>query len=413
MKNVQFFLITVLVSLIAPKSYGQAKITPLPGNSTICPGQQIFYTLSPGSNFNSCGTVTWTLTNGSFDSGNTITTATGPVTSTVTVFWNDVAGNGTIRATSTCAEGALVVNQTYAIKSLAGRTPANPQAYQALPFCSVATILIGVDVMFLLNTGGNTGIDQQRADGYEWVLPAGWSYAGLTGTVSTPQENINIYPDNGCRAGTVSVRAYMDCTSGKKYSSSATISLARPSPSIYITPQAGYAGPGCGGTQPVTFTVNHSLSCVAPNNGFQWVFPAGWNASGIFTNSNSITLTPSGGAADGGPINVTVNLTCGTQLASTPYQLVFVAPAINVATPICDYGTSVTMSNVASGVTVTWSVTSNMSIYSGQGTSSAVMQAPLNAGSLGYGTISASVSCPGTTVEPKSVWVGTPSQPGC
>ncbi len=354
------------------------------------------------------------LTNGKINNGIDWVTSWTTTTATVHTKWDDVSGTGIISVKRGCSDSD-VATRTIVIRSVHGM---NLGGFYSSPstapsFCSTSSMYFSFNEMQIPLTGGTNPVLQDKADGYEWVIPTGWKNgSNVGGTVLTTFPNITVYPDNGCAGGSMTVRAYIECNFVKRFSSSATISLARPATSIYITPQAGYSGPGCGGTQPVTFTVNHSLSCVAPNNGFQWVFPAGWNANGIFTNSNSITLTPSGGAADGGPINVTVNLTCGTQLASTPYQLVFVAPAINVATPICDYGTSVTMSNVASGVTVTWSVTSNMSIYSGQGTSSAIMQAPLNAGSVGYGTISASVSCPGTTVEPKSVWVGTPSQPG-
>lgn len=397
---------------------GQAIITPLPGNSTICPGQQVFYTLSPGQNFSNCGIVTWTLTNGSFETGNTVTTKTGAVNVTQTVFWNDVAGTGTIKATSTCTEGALSVTQTYAIKSLKNRDLGNPHAFQTLSLCSTAPIQIGVDLMFLFNTGGTTGITQQQADGYEWALPAGWTYNGLSGTVTSSTEYITISPDNGCRAGTVTVKAFMNCTSGKKYSNASTISLPRATPSITITPPAGYPGPGCGSTAPVTFTVNHNLTCLVANNAFQWVFPSGWNISGTFTNGNTITATPSGGALDGdlggnqGRINVTITLACGTQVAATPYHLVFVAPAFSSNAPICDFGTTVTMLNVAPSVTVTWSPSSPISVFSGQGTPSALLKIPPNAGALGFGTINATVSCPGTTVDPLIVWAGTPGQPG-
>src|SRR5690606_31822573 len=121
-------------------------------------------------------------------------------------------------------------------------------------------IHIAVDIMWLNNTGIGTGVDQQRADGYEWSLPTGWKYNGTGGTIRTPQEFIFIEPDNGCVGGTVTVKAYMNCSSGRKYSSSASISINRPTPSIKVTPQSGYTGPSCGKNDPVTFTVT-PISC--------------------------------------------------------------------------------------------------------------------------------------------------------
>ncbi len=408
MKNLQpYVIITALIATISLTCLGQ-DISPAPGNSTVCKGVELNYSLIPGANFSSCGTVTWTVTNGSFSPTTDVTTTTSTVAGTVKVTWKDVADKGILTAASACFEGALSVSKTYAIKSLAGRTLANARANQTLLFCGTSTISLSVDVMFLLNTGGTTGITQQRADGYEWTLPTGWNFSG-----GSSSEFVNIYPDNGCRGGTVTVKAYVDggCTSGKSYSKEATINISRPTPSISITPQAGYGGPSCGSGQPVTFTVNHNVSCVAANNGFLWVFPLGWLTSPVFTNGNFITVTPSGGANDGGPINVTVNLSCGTSLSATPLQLVFAPPVISVSSPVCSEGSNVTLSNVPPTISVTWSGGSNMTVFSGQGTSSAVIKAN-STGSLGNGTISASVSCANTTVAPQTVWVGTPESPG-
>lgn len=388
-------------------------ISPVPGNTTICKGVETNYNLVPGPSFSGCGTVTWTVTNGSFSPTSDVTSTTSPVSNVVKVTWKDIAGTGTLTATSNCSEGALSVSKTYAIKSLAGRSLANARANQTLPFCSTGTINLAVDVMFLENTGGTTGITQQRADGYEWVLPTGWKLGGTPGTVTSTTEFINIEADNACRGGSVTVRAFVDggCTSGKSFSAASTISIARPTPTITVTPQAGYAGPSCGSGQPVTFTVNHNISCIAPNNGFLWNFPSGWLLSPIFTNINSITVTPSGNKNDAGTINVTVNLACGTALPATPLQLVFNAPVISAATLVCSGGSNVTLSNVTPSILVTWSGGTNMTVSSGQGTSSAVIMAN-STGSLGNGTISATVNCANAIIAPKTVWVGTPESPG-
>ena len=397
-------IIIAIHALLFQSAFGQIDYTPYPGNTTYCSGLLETFTSSVATT--GCGTRTWSITNGKFRDPLTLAYVTTITGNTADVRWDNVASTGTLTVTVTCGEVTHTQSKNFAIRSLAGRTLANPRANQTLLYCGTATVNLAVDVMFLLNTGGTTGTTQQRADGYEWTLPTGWNFSG-----GPSSEFVNIYPDNGCRGGTVKVKAYVDggCTSGRSYSNEASINVNRPTPSISITPQAGYGGPSCGSCQPVIFTVNHNISCVAANNGFLWVFPSGWLTSPVFTNGNSITVTPSGGANDGGPINVTVNLSCGTSLSATPLQLVFAPPVISVSSPVCSGGSNVTLSNVPPTISVTWSGGSNMTVFSGQGTSSAVIKAN-STGSLGNGTISASVSCANTTVAPQTVWVGVPNQ---
>src|SRR5690606_25131826 len=172
-----------------------------------------------------------------------VTTLTAP---SVDIRWDDVAGTGKLKVSSTCGGEVKSEEKSFAIRSLNGRTPQNLRYNQLQPYCSTLGIHIAVDIMWLNNTGIGTGVDQQRADGYEWSLPTGWKYNGTGGTIRTPQEFIFIEPDNGCVGGTVTVKAYMNCSSGRKYSSSASISINRPTPSIKVTPQSGYTGPSCG-----------------------------------------------------------------------------------------------------------------------------------------------------------------------
>lgn len=389
------FITSFKLNIVAQSIY------PASGNYTTCPDEFYRYTINPNPDFSSCGGFTWSLTNGSFVSGQSVTSKT---TSAfyVDVIWNNVAGLGTLTVTSLCDQGTLNVSESYAIKSLAGKNLQNARTLQTLPYCSTATIALAVDEMLLLNTGGATGISQQYADGYEWSLPVGWSFSG-----SSTSNFINIYPNNGCQGGIVSVRAYVNCVSGKKYSNSASISVNRPMPSIIVTPPSGYAGPGCGSSQAVTFTVT-PISCAAD---YVWVFPSGWLQSPVYTASNSISVTPSGSPNDGGQIKVTVNLSCQSQLASIPYQLTYHLPSISVASKVCAGGTSVTLNNVSHNTPVTWSVSSNLKINSGQGTPNAVV-ATLTSSTSGTATIDAIPNCPNTTVPTKSVWAGIPNAPG-
>ena len=383
-------------------------ITPAPGNSTVCPGEGQFYTFAPDVNSSNCGNVTWTVTHGSFSPTVQVSTIITPIGTNQIVYWDDYAGNGILAASSTCSVSGVPTltsrTSVYAIKSLAGRDPANLQKNQTLPYCSTASVLVQVDLMNLLNTGGTTGITQQQADGYEWTVPAGWTGSSTTNL-------INVTPTNGCVGGTISVKAYVNCTSGRKYSNPASISLNRPAPNMVLS-APGYAGPSCGNRQPVTFTVTGVPSCVLATNGYSWIFPAGWNTNGAFTSTNSITVTPSGNDSDGGPVTVTAYLNCGTTFPATK-TLVVGALTINASPLVCVSGTPVSLSGVSNTVPVTWSsAPANIVVTSGQGTSNATIAAPA-VGSYGSTTLIATANCFGSIhTATLGIWVGTPSQPG-
>jgi hypothetical protein len=403
MNKTSFTLIMACIVCSTP-AFSQS-ISPSRGTSTVCPGQAITYTVNPNPNFSDCGNFTWTLTNGSFDFGaNPPTTSRTTTTNSIVVFWTDTPADGTLKVTSTCSEGPMIVTEKYAIRSLKTRTPANARANQTPTLCSTTGIDLYVDVMFLNNTGGTTGITQEYADGYEWVLPSGWKSSGQSGTITTTTNYIAVTPDHGCAEGSVTVKAFKSgCTSGKKYSESASISLARPRPTLTITPQAGYSGPSCGAAQAVTFTVT-PISCAS---NYTWSFPSGWSPASVTSGSNSVTVTPSGGANDAGNIVATANLSCGITVPSATKTLTFSPPAIVVNSSICHSGTNVSMSNVSSNVTVTWNPTYNMEVISGQYTSSAIIRA-IHSEARETGVINATVSCPNTSISPKNVWLGRP-----
>lgn len=413
-------------------------ISPAPGNSTVCPGERIIYTVNPNPGFSNCSSFTWSITNGSFVFGaNPAVTIKTTTTVNVDVFWNDVASTGTLKVTSSCSEGALSVGPlSYAIRSLAGRTPANARANNLLPYCSILDISLAVDVMFLENTGGTTGVTQQRANGYEWVLPAGWSSSGSPGTVTTSSELINIYPDNGCRGGTVTVRAFMDCNSGRKYSSSASISVNRDGFSNVLPTPSGYTGPACGKISAVTFTAA-SFSCA---QNYRWTYPLGWagpgGATGSYTTTqNFITLTPSGSAADAGAIAVDINIGCATlsQVYNTPAYANpplsspnFTTTSINL---LCSNASgTVSIDPISEAGTYTWYTSSSGTIYvngslhdiSNPLTTSSTnitLSVPSLSASSYYNNqvfvkANRSNGCEGSITVVRGVWAGTPKPPG-
>lgn len=401
----QKLLLVCCLLLATTVVQAQINYTPYPGNTTYCPGEITRFTASKSTG---CGNITWTITNGVILNG--ATPVSSLVANEVDVRWNDTPSTGVLKITSTCPSSSggtstVSFEKSFAIRSLLGRTLQNPRLYAQLPYCSTLPTMLGVDVMFLENTGGATGITQQRADGYEWTLPSGWVSNGSSGTFSTPQEQISIQPTNGCSGGTATVRAYVTCSGQKKYSNPSSISLARITPAISITPQSGYTGASCGNVQPVTFSVT-PIGCAT---NYTWVFPSGWGlTSPVYTATNSITVTPSGGAADAGQVQVTVNLDCGSSLPSSPYSIAFKAPVITAPSPICTDGSAVSISNVAPSVTVTWQPNANLVVTAGQGTANATIKAA-STSTTGQGIINATVSCPNTTVAPRYVWAGLPT----
>jgi len=300
-------LLLLLISVNCTLAFGQApSIDPQPGNTTVCPGEGIQYRLLSGASYHSCNIVSYTITHGSFSSNSTVTTTTAPYASYVNVYWDDYQGNGVLTASVSCNEGNATASATYAIRSLKGLTPEGIHVNSSPNYCSTGAVNVYVNVLYLPNTGAGTNFTLQMADGYEWVLPSGW-----TGISST--NVITISPTNGCVEGTISVRAYMNCPT-KRYSDPATLVLSRNNlPTMNITPQAGYSGPSCGAVGPVTFTVNNPPSCVATTGGYSWTFPPGWHVTNQVTNGNTIQATPTGNSTDAGPISVVITTNCGKQ----------------------------------------------------------------------------------------------------
>ena len=355
-------LLLVFLALVLPVEALSQIISPEPTNSTVCPDERIIYTVHP-SPYAGCGTYTWTVTNGSFRFGSDLTTTTTKAPS-VDVFWKDVPETGTLTVKSNCSEGgALNVTAKYAIASLNGRVPANPRITGrsgALPFCSTDLIQVAVDIMFLNNTGKD-GVSLKRADGYEWSIPSGWSFEGAAGPriVRTQSEFISITPVNGCSGGSVAVKAFMDCSSGRKYSNSASISLERRfNPNITVP--SGYTGPKCGIRSPVEFTATHYQCAVS----YRWTATGtGWtHSSGSqpwITASNTIELQPQGDPTDDGLIAVEIDLGCRT--VRQTYRAVYTdppppAPAVtasNGSQPLC-IGDAITFTSTPHPDVQTW-----------------------------------------------------------
>jgi hypothetical protein len=430
MKKTSAFVI-LFVCMFCMMSYADPFISPMPGNYTVCPGEGIYYNLNPDG-VAGCGTLTWTITNGSFELYSDVTTTTTRADQSVLVYWRDVAGTGQLKVTATCNNNyALSKTSSYAIRSLNGRTPANARASQSLEYCSTSSVQLTVDVMYLQNTGGTTGVTQQQADGYEWVLPTGWSSSGQTGTVRTTTNYITVSPANGCSGGSVSVKAYKSCVD-RKYSSAATISLARVGISASLPIPPGYTSPSCGNTTPVTFTAK-DLSCAAY---YRWTFPPGYTGPGgasspHISSTNSITLTPSGSSADNGSIFVEISIGgCETKVQSFSAIYSYQPPDQPQITPgstalLCSGGSGiVSVEPVSDAVSYTWYATSDGTFYingvayteaSPLTTPSSSVTVSIPSVSSGYGSnvhviANAKPGCAGSAKADYAVWAGPPKR---
>ena len=167
-------LITLLIIFSLTIANGQSvDYTPDPYNLNN-PGVE--YTFTPHIyNANSCGLITWVVTNGMiWDDVNykwVISSLTLLNTSQVKIKWDDVAAIGKLKAVVTCKEGTLPVEKSFPICSLNGLTLQNPQMnvnWKNLDLCATtSSITLFVDVLMMTWTGGVNGSPQERADGYE------------------------------------------------------------------------------------------------------------------------------------------------------------------------------------------------------------------------------------------------------
>lgn len=407
-------IICLLVFRIFLTVHSQTIISSTPATSLICPGASTNYLISYPAGYTTCS-ISWSIIKGS---GNFNGSSTIP---SVDVTWDDQKPNKvTIQAVVKYLSGSgsctspetTTLTFTHTLRSVFGEL-ITAAAIPTIPYCA-AGINVSVDHMYIKNTGGISQPPLAEVNNYQWTIPAGWkeSVTNKTGTIYTTINAVSIEPTAGgnCSAGgNIFVRGIAGLSSCAGFlvsqSNSKTITISR-NPSFVISASGGYTGQHqCGQTTPITFSVP-SLDCAIS---YSWNFPSGWSGS---STSNTIVLTPGGGVNVVGPITVTTSINNGLcTLSSTPFQITYNSPYISVAPTICSGGTNLTLNNVSPNTSVTWSVSNNLKINSGQGTPNAVVAA-LTSSTSGTATIDAILNCPNTVVPTKSVWSGVPNAPG-
>ncbi|HRK53185.1 MAG TPA: hypothetical protein PK185_04670 [Cyclobacteriaceae bacterium] len=367
--------------------------------------------------------MNWTITDGSgsYQFGSTSTS------SIIFISWDDRKPNKvTLQAviqyfdpngSGSCASPETITRTfTHVLRSVFGET-ITAGTLPAVPYCNTSAVNVLVNHMYIQNTGGIAEPPLAEVNNYQWILPTGWKeVGGASGTVYTNANAIAIEPINpsgNCSAGgNILVRGIAGLTScaGLLVSQSyqKTIPLNR-TPSFTISASGGYTGQQqCGQTTPVTFSVP-AQSCASS---YTWNFPSGWSGS---STSNSIVLTPSGGANVAGSITVTTSVNNGLcTLASPQFTISYSNPTLSISSgsPVCTTGSTFTLNNVPPGSSVSWQASPSSLFSSSSGSGASAFLTALSSKSSGAGDITFYVSNPGcnlNAIVPGSLWVGKPS----
>lgn len=356
-----------------------------------------------------------------------------------TVTFTDAKNPHTITAT----DGTNTWKLSFAVSSLVGiaPTPTNipffpsnmtepgtpPTGYQSqmeVDYCNTSAIPFIAPPVFYQYNSQNYGV---MMTAYQWKIPKGWSLNDGTtttvstgsNTISTSTNSVGIIPDPISGAGSaVEVWVLNDCNRSLSPSDhlKTLIYRANSTQSPVLTVNGGTSlSISCGSTTAQTFTASNVGSCVT---GYQWN-TTGWlyngnPVTGPFTTSTpSISLTPQPGATPGN-VSVTYVINGTPVTADTytvPVTVTLITPNLNITGPqtICSGTQTYSIANIPTGSTITWTLSSNLSLVSGQGTSSIQVQASV---SSGQGTIQATITNPCFTGQAGSlmtVGIGVPN----
>ncbi|WKL44908.1 hypothetical protein [Flavobacterium sp. ZE23DGlu08] len=348
--------LAVTVSPATPATPGA-----ISGTVTQCPaltGQT--YSIATVANASS---YTWTVPTGWTITG-------GAATNTITVTSGTAGQNGTISVTATNSCGTSLANTLGVTVSPA--TPVTPGLIAGTP--TVCPAIMGLTYSITAVPNATT---------YTWTVPTGWSITAGAGTNS-----ITVTSGSTGQNGTISVTATNSCGTSLARTLAVTVSPAAPAMPGAISGSIEQCISRTG--------LVYSISAVANASSYTWTLPSGWNITSG-TNTNTITVSTSGSAVAGN-ITVTANNSCGTSGAQTFAVSVNTAiPAtpglINGVTVICPTKTlTYSIAAVSNANSYVWTVPTNWSITSGQGTTSIIVQVPNNASS-GFVSVIATNVC--------------------
>ncbi|MFV8378400.1 LamG-like jellyroll fold domain-containing protein [Flavobacterium sp. LB3R33] len=345
------------------------------GTVTQCPaltGQT--YSVSPVANATA---YNWTV-----PTGWTITAGAG--TNSITATSGTAGQNGTISVTASNSCGTSTAS-TLAV-TVSPATPVTPGLITGIQ--TVCPAITGLAYSITLVPNATT---------YNWSVPTGWSITAGAGTNS-----ITVTSGSTGQNGTISVTATNSCGTSSVRTLAVTVSPATPAIPGVISGSAEQCISRTG--------LVYSISAVANATSYTWTLPSGWSIT-TGTNTSSITVSTSGTAVAGN-ITVTANNSCGTSGAQTFAVSVNTAiPAtpglINGVTVICPTKTlTYSIAAVSNANSYVWTVPTNWSITSGQGTTSIIVQVPNNASS-GFVSVVATNVCGNSSPSTLQVDVNT------
>jgi len=303
------------------------------GPVSLCSMSTATYSVAPVFGATS---YTWTLPTG-------VSIASGSATNSITVniATTFVSGNITVAAVNACGSIPGTTITVYA------KAPAASTAISGLTsICGVSTISYTA-----------TGI--VGATNYLWTLPVGLSQLSATANSITVL-------NNGFTTGSISVQGNNSCGTGP--AKVLTLSAATATPGVISGPNVA-----CGQSSAV-----YSVAAVTGATNYIWSLPAGATiSSGAGTSSIVASYT------NGMVGNVSVVANNGCMNSATRNLAVSKVPsapaAISGSTVVCGLTSSTyTIPAVAGATSYLWMLPSNMSIVSGQGTTSIVALAAAN-----------------------------------
>jgi len=241
-----------------------------------------------------------------------------------------------------------------------------------------------------INTEAN-GIDQGETitSHFEWTLPSGWqTTSGQTGTF-VGLSSISVIPPSSSSSASISLRAKANL----QYSGSTVLQITRNLNSFSITGQTNVVY-----NSTYTYTVP-SYSGIS----YSWQLPNGWSGS---STSNSIDVTVGCGS---GNIVATMN-GCNDSKSSpiaVTQSIIASGTTISGSDFVCTSGTSFNVPGLATGETITWNSSSNLTLSNASSN-----YCTYSANSSGDGWIEATINATacGTsvTIPRKNVWAGVP-----
>lgn len=399
MKNYSLFMGCLLLACFA---YGQVNLSP-DGAFAECPDQWMIYTAI--NSFGGGCIYDWEVTNGEIQGG---IQSSGKWTfsggNLISVKWKNSTSSGTIKATArNCIDvnGNRERSETIAILTLQGVTPGTIFGPQSVPANNTSNRVYEVPQVNHPNRG-TSDPNPLQVNGYEWEIPTGWTIVSGGNT-----KRVTLKPD-AFTQGSIRVRGKLQgCDNSPYYSN---WSQPFPVSRTIATPTAIAGNDGldyvvCGDTDPITF----SVSAVAGATSYTWTKPSGWSGSSTI---NSITLTPNGTSAG----DITVKANSGPYTSSPQTRSLTVEPtdpnnppATTGPSLLCNNAQATyTVSNVPAGTTVTWSKSSNLSIVSGQGTTSLRVKGASSGSGNAWVRPTLSNDCGNVLMDQKDFWLGSP-----